>query len=138
MVRPMHWHQDGGIKYVCNEDHCDKPYELQRAISQIVEADFSQSVNIATRDGHRLQVPAVNIIEIDALFCKLRNMANVAPPVRIWIGPTAEGPVMWQCSMDGVTTSSLTPWGAFTMMGRLMLGGEITADSEREAGRGQA
>lgn len=136
MVRCTHWHRDGnGCKYICNEPSCKldhlsvKPIEEAKPMAKpivdssrnIVHARLGDSVKIDLQPEGHLQIPAKFIVEVDALFRRMLEMGSLSSELTVWLGPTKDGPNMWQCSFGGYTTQSMTPFAALSMMGRIVM-----------------
>lgn len=143
MVRCTHWHRDGkGCKYICGDPSCKldhlsvNPMEHERQMAKprvdtsrsIVHARHSDSVKIDLQPEGHLQIPAQFIVEVDALFRRMLEMGNLSPELTVWLGPTKEGPNMWQCSFGGYITQSMTPFAALSMMGRIVLRESFESD----------
>ena len=128
MVRVIHWHVYQGLKYVCEDPKCKEEHmAVKPHPSMIVRAVERDSIGIQTDAGTHIQIPAKFIVEMDALLSRMREHGHLSSELKVWIGPTKDGPTMWQCSLGGYTTQSLTPWGAVSMMGRIILGGTFQA-----------
>lgn len=135
MVRTRHWHLDGNIKYVCEDGRCKVPHMESKETqmnngSKVVKASSLYSVWIDIPNQGHTQIPARYILQVDAVFSWLRQMGSTGPDLKLWLGPTKDGPTMWQCEMGGFTTASVTPWGALTMMGKIIMGGVIMSDED--------
>lgn len=180
MVRPTHFHRDGGIRYRCYDDKCkieaegELPYKTVQPRSavmmrwyleeqnlkenemvdrkttinalrhemgidsdggpkrsgNVITATKDDSIMVVKKDACQLQIPVQMVLDVDTMMVKLREYGpNLAPDFRLFIDRTdnGTGPFMWKCSMGGVTTESLTPYGAIAMMAKIIRREELTA-----------
>lgn len=87
-------------------------FERDYMTGKVVKATSKDSIWIDDAPYGHLQIPTSLVLSIDSLLTTMREMGNVSPDFRIWIGETPEGPTMWNCAFGSFVGSSLTPWGA--------------------------